>query len=53
LALPVKDECLRYRVAIGHQKADEIVVGFGECVLNAKLFCERGNFLLVTWPTDI
>src|SRR5215213_2028426 len=43
LALPIEDECLWNRVLARQQKSYEIFVWSCEWVLNAEMFCERGD----------
>jgi len=53
LALPIEDECLWNRVLAREQKAHQIFIWLRERILNAELFRESWDLLIVAWSTDV
>src|ERR1043166_7009718 len=53
LALTIEHERLRDAVVVPEQESNEIVVRLAECVLNAELLRELGDFLVIAWSTDV
>ena len=53
LSLPIENERLRNRVVVAQQERHHFVVRCSERILNTTLFCERRNFFLISWATDV